>query len=32
MIFLLASWHRCFSLSSFSWVYSVASLLGVEIT
>lgn len=32
MIFLVASWHRCFSLSSLSWAYSVASLLGVEIT
>lgn len=32
VIFLVASWQRCFSLSSLSWVYSVASLLGVEIT
>lgn len=32
MTFLVASWHRCFWLSSLSWVYSVASLLGVEIT
>lgn len=32
VIFLVASWQRCLSLSSLCWMYSDASLLGVEIT